>query len=338
MRCVNVLITGIGSAGVGEQILKSLNLSELNLNLVGTDVTINCFNKDSVDCFEILPYAHEETFINEVKNIVQKHNIQIIFPGSDPEMKVLCSHKSDFENIYIVANDLSLINTCLNKNSTYELLKEALIPLPKYMKINLIIDCRKIDFFPVVLKPNTGSGGSSHIYVAYNYEELLFFTQYMLNRNIDIIAQEYIEYDDNEYTIGVSNDLDGLSLGTIILKRSLTSAISVNKKMRFENTNVIISSGISQGVFLHDDHLKIQAERIATILKSKGPLNIQGRVSNGQLMLMEINPRLSGTTFLRALVGYNEPENIIKRVVFNELPEYEYEDGMVLRSLIEKRI
>ncbi|GAB6107662.1 ATP-grasp domain-containing protein [Fusibacter bizertensis] len=338
MDRINVLVTGIGSAGVGEQILKALKLSKLNLYLVGTDVTLKCFNRDSVHAFEVLPYAQEHNFIDEVKAIIEKYNIDIIFPGSDPEMKVLCHFKDDFENVHVVTNDREIINICMNKYNTYELLKKASIPLPKYLKINSSEDCCQIDFFPVVLKPNTGSGGSSHIYVAYNHEELNFFAQYMLNRNIDIIAQEYIAYDDNEFTIGVSTDENGLVLGTIILKRSLTASISVNKKMNFENVAVIISSGISQGEFLYDDSLKTQAEKIATTLKSRGPLNVQCRVEKGQLMLMEINPRLSGTTYLRALVGYNEPENIIRRLVLNENVQYQYESGVVLRSLTEKRI
>jgi nucleoside-diphosphate-sugar epimerase len=43
-----------------------------------------------------------------------------------------------------------------------------------------------------------------------------------------------------------------------------------------------------------------------------GPLNIQGRVTDHGLKLFEINPRFTGITGLRALMGFNEVEACVK--------------------------
>lgn len=332
---INVLITGIGSAGVGEQILKALKVSNLDLFIVGTDISNICFNKNKVDKFLIVPPVSDDNYGKSIRDLIDNNNIKAIFPGSEPELKYFSNNISEFQDVYISINNKDLIDLCLNKFNTYEKFLKLGIFVAKYNKIDTVYDCDKVDYFPVVLKPNTNSGGSSHIYVAVDREELVMFAKYMLKHEIDVIAQEYIEYDNNEYTIGVSSDRDGNVLGSIILKRLINNALSTNKKFKFNNKNVIISSGISQGEFIDDENIKRQAEDIAKKIGSKGPMNIQGRVCNDKLLLLEINPRLSGTTHLRAMVGYNEPANMIKQNILYQDFSYNYSTKTVLRSIVE---
>ena len=336
MKKINVLVTGIGSAGVGEQILKSLLISDLNLKIVGTNISENCHNRDIVNRFSIVPLATDESYGKEIHKIIREESIDIIFPGSDPELNYFSKNRNQFHGISLGINSDSLIQVCLNKNSLYEALFKKGIDLPFYKKINSVEDCLSIEKFPVILKPNTGSGGSAHIYMAFNQNELCFFTQYMLDRKIDIILQEYVPYQDNEYTIGVSHDQEGNHLGTIILKRDLSTGLSVSKKYVEKGEKIVISSGVSQGSFVHDSKISIQAKRIAEAVNSFGPLNVQARYFEGKLQLMEINPRLSGTTYLRALAGYNEPQEIIRQKILKLKPNYNYQDITVSRSLVEQ--
>jgi len=332
---VNVLITGIGSAGVGEQILKALKESDLDLVIVGTDISDICFNKNKVDKFLVVPPVNDINYGQYIRNVINNNNIKAVFPGSEVELKYFSNNILEFQDVYIAINNKDIIDLCLNKFETYEKLSQLGISTAKYNKINTLHDCHKVNYFPIVLKPNTNSGGSSHIYVAFDMQELVMFVKYMLKHGIDIIAQEYIDYDNNEYTIGVSSDCQGNVLGSIILKRLINNALTTNKKFKFNNKNLIISSGISQGEFINDENIKRQAEEIAKKLRSKGPMNIQVRVSNNKLLLLEINPRLSGTTYLRAMVGYNEPANMIKQNILHQDFSYSYSTKMVLRSIVE---
>lgn len=52
-------------------------------------------------------------------------------------------------------------------------------------------------------------------------------------------------------------------------------------------------------------------------------------------MLFEINPRLSGTTSLRAMAGYNEPEIIIKNDIFGKVQNVSYKDMLIMRTIKE---
>ena len=96
-----------------------------------------------------------------------------------------------------------------------------------------------------------------------------------------------------------------------------------------------LSSGISQGAIVHFPELSREAETIATALGSNGPLNIQGRWDGVHFLPFEINPRFSGTTPIRAMAGFNEPEILIDwhlRIPFAARPpqmETEFARGLV---------
>ena len=98
-----------------------------------------------------------------------------------------------------------------------------------------------------------------------------------------------------------------------------------------------ISSGISQGDIVEFEPVRTTAEKIAEALGSIGPLNIQGRWNGSQFIPFEINPRFSGTTPMRALAGFNEPERMIEEWlgIKQEENHAKVRLGMCIRGLTE---
>jgi len=98
-----------------------------------------------------------------------------------------------------------------------------------------------------------------------------------------------------------------------------------------------ISSGVSQGRIDDFPEVRDPCEALAEGLDSRGPLNIQCRMHQGELVVFEINPRFSGTSLLRALAGFNEPDLLIRLHVLGEDVErgFRYRHGTVLRGLSE---
>ena len=330
----NILVTGIGGGGHGEQILKSLKLIEdIDLTIIGTDISEFSTGKTLVNQFYVVPRVTESNYKDVVFNIIKKHNISFVFHGSEAELKFISEHRSEFERIGVgyPLNSKEVISLCMNKFNTYVFLKEKGIALPKFKKLTSLSDISEIDFYPLVLKPSTGSGGSADVYLVFDEYDCKLLVEFMLRHNVDIVAQEYIGTHENEYTIGVSSDKNGNILGSIVVKRIINNALSTNKKLN----GCVISSGVSQGHVCHREDLQKQAEHIARVLDSRGPLNIQCREVDGKLMLFEINPRLSGTTSLRAMAGYNEPEIIIKNHIFGEVQNISYRDMLIMRTIKE---
>jgi carbamoyl-phosphate synthase large subunit len=119
------------------------------------------------------------------------------------------------------------------------------------------------------------------------------------------------------------------------MKRMLEAKLSVAYRAR----GGIISSGYSQGRIEAYESICRQAEAIASVLQSKGPLNVQGRVRQGILVPFEINPRFSASTYLRALAGFNEVDIYVKTLLGFPRPERpEIRPGLYLRSLTETQV
>jgi carbamoyl-phosphate synthase large subunit len=59
---------------------------------------------------------------------------------------------------------------------------------------------------------------------------------------------------------------------------------------------------------------------LAGFLKPVGPTNFQFRVDQGELRLLEVNPRISSATSIRAAFGYNESVMAVDYFLKGERP------------------
>ena len=179
------------------------------------------------------------------------------------------------------------------------------------------------------------SGGSRFTFLAEDEKEARFFVKYVADRGSAVVLQEYIKAEVGEFTVGVLSDPSGDVLGSIALKRQLDNRLSY--QMKYDDR--VISSGISQGYIDSFDQIRKQCEKLAKLIGSRWSLNIQGRVIDDTFIPFEINPRHSGTTYLRALAGFNEPDILLQYCLHNRLvvPKV-IRPGYYLRSLSEMRL
>jgi carbamoyl-phosphate synthase large subunit len=120
---------------------------------------------------------------------------------------------------------------------------------------------------------------------------------------------------------------------------SLSNRIKIkNRTSRKDLGEVLaISSGISQGEIGRFPEVTKFCEQLAVKMGCRYAVNVQCRLVDGVPYVFEINPRFSGTSFMRAMVGYNEPDILIKMHILNSPVEvgFTYKNGVVLRSLKE---
>ncbi len=344
-KVINVLITGVGGGGVGLQILKSLLLSKLPIRICGTDMSRHSLGLAKVHKDYVVPPARDEGYLAAILDICNNEKIDVIFPGSEPELEVLSGCREEFQRrgIVLAVNSREVIDICMDKKKTFDFFEERRISIPRTKAVDTLNDLDGIDFLPAIIKPYLGGGGSNNTFIAQDREELTFFCKYVLKYGRKPLVQEYIGTPDTEYTVGVLSDEDGSIISTVALKRYIMSALSNRLKVpSLHNKNEIlaISSGISQGEIVNDVELIRQCEDLARKLRSVGPINIQCRFVNDTMYPFEINPRFSGTTYMRALVGVNEPELYIRKYVLKEtLPDNIMpRTGLVIRGLEERFI
>jgi carbamoyl-phosphate synthase large subunit len=170
------------------------------------------------------------------------------------------------------------------------------------------------------------------VFYAVDQGEVAVYADYIRRAGGRPVAQEYIGLEEGEFTIGVLSLRDGSVFGSIALRRNLDSKLSVASTGR----GGVISSGYSQGYIASFPKLRDQAEAIARAIGSVGPINIQARVRDGELIPFEINPRLSASSYLRALAGFNEVDIYLRCVALGERVELpDIREGWYLRSLTE---
>jgi carbamoyl-phosphate synthase large subunit len=129
------------------------------------------------------------------------------------------------------------------------------------------------------------------------------------------VAEERLGTPDEEYTAGCFCDDAGAVCGVIVFRREL-----------LEGTTWRAEAGLYPEV-------RAEAERIAAALKPRGPCNIQMRMSQGRPVCFEINVRFSGTTPIRARMGFNEVDAALRHFVLGEpVPRFPLvAEGVALR-------
>lgn len=339
---IKVLIAGVGGGSFGLEIMKALRLSDIPYYICGVDMSEHSLGLFKADKSYVVPPAFHDEYIPTILDVCEREEIQVIFPGSEPDLNVLSDNRETFEErgIFLPLNSREVINTCMNKKETFIFLKNQGILIPKTVAVDSEKDLDAIDFLPAIIKPYVGSGGSKNVFIAQDREELVLFCEYILKYGGKPLVQQYIGSPDNEYTVGVLSDRGGNIISAIAIKRYILSGLSNRLKVSsISNRNEIlaISSGISQGEVVNETELLYQCRRIAFALRSTGPLNIQCRFVNNKVYPFEINPRFSGTTYMRALAGVNEPDLFIRRHVLKEaIPESIVpKTGSVIRGLEE---
>lgn len=348
MKPINVMVTGIGGGGVGEQTLKCLKLSKLEYNIIGCDMNRISKGFCEVDKAYIVPKATDKNYIDCILRLCRENDIKVLFYGSEPELKMFSKHRKDFKDagVYIPLNPEKVIDICMDKKLTMDFLERNGFQTQKYWEINSEEDLKKIDIFPVVLKPSVGGGGSANTFIAQDINELSTFGKYLLNLYEQFLVQEYVGDAEHEYTVGVICNDKGKYINSIAVKKSILSGLSnkikiPNRTGRKELGNVLaISSGVSQGEIGKFPEVTEPSRLIAEALGTTASINIQCRIHNGEMYVFEINPRISGTSSLRAMVGYNEPEMLIREKILGEQLEknFEYTSGIIIRGLCEAYI
>lgn len=334
MNRENVMIAGIGGASLGTEIAKCLRLPK-RYYVNGCDISETAYGLYSSD-FDQTFRIEKQNYIENVINACKKSNSRWLIPGGEQPLRLLSSSVDLLSDngIHLVSNDFRVVNIFSEKQKTFERLKELGFRIPRTEPAENENALSSVGF-PCVIKPSIDSGGSVFVFLAQDINEAEVYIHYLRANGYQPLVQEYIDCQEGEFTIGVLSFPDKTIYGSIALRRSLDAKLSLMHR----GPAGIISSGYSQGYIGSFPKIQETAEAIAKAISSCGPINIQGRVRDGELYPFEINPRFSASTYLRALAGFNEIDILLRYLISGEIlekPNIQY--GWYLRSLTEQHI
>lgn len=328
---LKVMVAGIGGASLGTEICKSLNLAG-RYEVYGCDISPMAYGLYDKG-FTRTDIVKRESYVADVLALCLETGVKWLIPGGEQPTVLLGAASAQFQQhgIRVLANDSAIVGLFSDKKATFERLAECGIPIPRTTELTGEADVAAVGL-PCIVKPATGTGGSASVFFAVSAEEAMVYAEFIRRGGSVPVAQEYVGDAEGEFTVGVLSLPDGTVAGSIALRRVLDAKLSV----AYRGRGGVVSSGYSQGMIDHFPDICQQAQRIAELVGSRGPINIQGRVRDGVLMPFEINPRFSASTYLRAMAGFNEIDMLIGHLALGEAPTRpQIRPGLYLRSLTE---
>ncbi len=316
-------ITGTGSL-IGQAIIKSIirSSNKDKYSLVGFDYfpdTVGSLwcNKNYI-LPDLLKAGTEEIWLKELTNIILNEKLNVLFVGVDFELPLLAEKKQEMEsatNCKIIVSSKRVIEIGNDKYKTYQFLKDNGLYHPKTY---LPSECDFSELaYPLIVKPRIGAR-SIGVYKVNNTKEL----ERALTLANDPIIQECVGDDTTEYTCGV-----------IALDGELKAHIALNRSLKEGNTFIsTYKKDISPVLekYLIDITKKLQPH---------GSCNFQLRIDkHGIPKMFEINPRHSGTTYIRSLFGYNEIIYILEFLLEGNETKFDLTEGKAIRFFEEALI
>lgn len=274
----NILVSG-ANGDIGISIARILT-GEGITNTFGCDIKIDswgvCVFKDIIQ----VPRADAEDYIDSIRDIIRKFEIDLFIPSSEAEIKRLNNLKASIESVLkcpVLMADSDTINIALDKYATANFLKNNQLHYP--WTVNAEQGAAKD--VPCIFKPRSGQG-SKGIEIVRSPNRAL-----ELKGTDGYIFQELLTPDDQEYTCGVFRG-ENCKTRVILFNRTLDGGLT------------------GKGIVVNNIEIESYVKEVAEALNLKGAINMQLRLTSRGPVLFEINPRLSSTVVFRHKLGFQD--------------------------------
>nr|WP_198029546.1 ATP-grasp domain-containing protein [Bradyrhizobium sp. WSM3983] len=224
------------------------------------------------------------------------------FPGIDADMYKWADHVAEIDatGTNVVLNSRELISRCSDKWAFYERQLELMptYAIPSYLEMDFDFLKEKCGL-PFLLKPRRGFGSKGIVAV----ETAEQFARIAPATKATLMAQPIVGRDDEEFTVSAFCDGHGDYSAFMALRRKLSKDGFTEK-----------AAVVDQAEF--SEPIRDLCRAFAPI----GPTNFQFRKTGHGLKLLEINPRISSSTSIRAAFGYNEALMAVEMAVEKRMP------------------
>ncbi len=306
-----IMVSG-ASGVVGYSCLKALQ-SVKRYYLVGTSIYESDVAQKYCDAFFIAPHTGSDHYSVWLKKIVSDYDIDLLIPGIEIDLYKWneMRDKLDEWGVKVILNSSQLIDLCQDKWEFYRKIKliDEDICIPTILQCDYNVATATLGS-NMIIKPRRGYGSIGIHYIS-NEKEYNFY------RKDGCVIQKRIFGE--EYTVGAFYD-NSSNLSTYI---SLERKLGRGGFTEFAETK---------------DHPQIKPiiSKLGKELGAIGITNYQFINDEGKLKLLEINPRISSSTSMRAILGYNECDMGVRFTLWNELPgKINIKRGKVTRYIEE---
>jgi carbamoylphosphate synthase large subunit len=313
---MKLLVTSVGSL-LGQNILDCIESRRSQIEVIGMNSMAE--NQRNFRCDKVYLVSNTDSpyFFDEFKTIVDNENPDFILPGRDADCIFLAEYKSLFPDgfskkipfgssfIPKIVIDKYLTHLFCKKNQLAFADTFLYTPQTDPSIVNEFVEKHG---FPLIVKPREGFG-SHGVYFVLNSDQLS-----TLVAETPILLQEYLGQPDN------------ITKHANLFSRGIPLFFQVTENEQYAAQTIISPDGTIGKVFISINTMiqgraeliqQIENEAIEKLVVDfctvffkngwYGPLNFQLKPDiNGNWKVFELNPRLTGTSSARTLLGYDE--------------------------------
>ena len=301
---MTIILTSIGKR---VELIKHLKTKG---RVIGVDSSEFNAGRYFTDDFYVIPKASQSGYVEALLDVCTKEKADYIIPLHESEFDILCDNRSRFDEIGVtlVLSDRAVIDICKDKYKTSAFFEKYSLPSPKtYDK-----DKQGAIIYPVIIKPADGMGSMGVIAVE-DEDDL----SYALKKTENPIVQEKIE--GTEYTMDILCDMKGDIVYIVPRERLEVRDGEVNKsKVVKDNSIIELSKNVVNAL-----------RQEGTV---RGPLTLQCfKTSNGDLKMLEINPRFGGGVPLSFAAGADYADALLAMSEERDITINDISEKMMLR-------
>ncbi len=269
------------------------------------------------------PVKYHEKFRQFMLDFISSERPDVTIPADDETVKFFSKNKDILqEYTKIPVANYETIELANNKAEIIQIAKKIGIPIPKTSIVN---DVESIDIpsnFPLIVKPNLGSG-SRGMFVVNDEEQLFNAVQEITKKGMIALVQEKIPMEGAGY--GVS---------ALLNWKSEVRAIFVHKRLR----EYPVRGGPSTlRISVKYPELAKLGVKLLKYIGFQGAAMVEFKMDprDNTPKLMEINPRLWGSLQLAIASGVNFPLYLVKLALDGDVEEVtDYKEGIIARWLL----
>lgn len=305
---IGILITGCSMHSF--DLIRALrnNYDGEEFHVVGIDCNEDALLRDGVDAGYVVPRITEPDYLPTVLHICEKENVNIIFPYITAELPIMAENKSYFEDrgIKVSISSPEAIKMANDKVALAKLFPEY---MPKQTIVHNALDC--IAFatsvgYPNKLicckLPNMCGGVGFSVVDEVRGRDITLFNKFGMSRFITLgMLTELVENTDEtvilqEYEEGTDCSICGLADNGVLLHA-----------LGFEGLAMAYGSAMIARIITNESAIAI-TRKVVEVTGIDGNFCCDFILKDdGSVVLLEVNPRLTGTLPFIAEAGMNLP-------------------------------
>lgn len=224
----------------------------------------------------------------------------------------------------ILGSNFESIDIAEDRDKFERILRELNIPKPPGRAVWSIEDALEVARsirFPVLVRPSYVLGGRA-MEIIYSEEELVSYLKYAYDISPDPDAPVLVD----KYVVGKEVEVDVIADGTDCLIPGIMEHIERAGVHSGDSMAVCPPQSLTQEVI---DQITVYATHLARALNVRGLMNVQFVVDDGQVQVIEVNPRASRTVpYLSKITGVPMVKLAVEVLLGKSLSELGYGSGL----------